>query len=149
MMLGSSRVRGYNDNKYDDDNDDYSVATIRNGGILVVPFPDDAKMATFWGRKSESGNGMHDMPEPNLSCEYRWCQCNAARRHVRHDANNIDDDLDDDEDGDDGGGGGVWDIIPMWTEGQHDVATLVVNLLEIHQNVTLSDGECRCRDDDD
>ncbi len=77
-MLGSSRVSGYNDDKYDDDNDNYSVATIRNGGILVVPFPDDAKMATFRGRKSESGNGMHDMPKPKLSWEYPRCQCNAA-----------------------------------------------------------------------
>jgi hypothetical protein len=68
---------------------------------------------------------------------------------VRRDANDIDDDLDDDEDDDDGGGGGVWDILPTWTEGLHDVATLVVNLLGIHQNVALSDGECRCRDDND
>ncbi len=148
-MLGSSRVRGYDDDKYDDDNDDYSVATIRDGGILVVLFPNDAKMATFWGRKLESGNGMHDMPELKLLWEYRRCQCDAARRHVRRDANDIDDDLDDDEDEDDGGRGGVWDILPTWTEGLHDVATLVVNLLRIHQNVALSDGECRCRDDDD
>ncbi len=148
-MLGSSQVRGYDDDEYDDDNNNYSVATIRDGGILVVPFPDDAKMATFRGRKSESGNGMHDMPEPKLSWEYRRCQWDAARWHVRRNAIDINDDLDDDEDDDDGGGGGVWDILPTWTEGLHDVATLVVNLLGIHQNIALSDGECRCRDDDD
>jgi hypothetical protein len=105
-MLRSSRVCGYDDDEYNDDNDNYRVAMIRDGGILVVPFPDDAKMATFWGRKSESGNGMHDMPEP--------CQCDAAPRHVRHDANDIDDDLDDDEDID-GGGGGVWESSSMTT----------------------------------
>jgi hypothetical protein len=132
-MLGSSRVRGYDDDEYDDDNDDYRVATIRDGGILVVPFPDDAKMATFRGKKSESGNGIHDMPEP--------CQCNAARRHVRRDANDIDDDLDYDED-DDGGGGGVWDT-PYLDGGT------ARRLLGIHQNIALSDGECHCRDDDD
>ena len=66
-IVPSSRVRRC---EYDDDNDDYCIATIRDDGILVVPFPNDAKMATFWGRKSESGNGMHDMPEP--------CQCDAA-----------------------------------------------------------------------
>jgi hypothetical protein len=63
---------------------------------------------------------------------------------VRRDANDIDDNLDDD-----GGGGGVWDILPTWTEGLHNVVTLVVNLLGIHQNAVLSNGECRCRDDDD
>ncbi len=127
-MLGSSRVRGYDDDEYNDDNNDYSVATICDGGILVVLFPDDAKMATFRGRKSESRNGMHDMPEPKLSSEYRRCQCDAARRHVQRNANDIDNNLDDDEDNNDGGGGGVWDILPTWTEGLHDVATLVVNL---------------------
>ena len=80
--MGSFQVCGYNDNKYDDDNNKYRVATIHDGGILVVPFPDNAKMATFWGRKSESVNGMHDIPEPKLSWEYRRCQCNAARRHA-------------------------------------------------------------------
>jgi hypothetical protein len=68
---------------------------------------------------------------------------------VRRNANNINDDLADDEDDDNGGGGGVWDILPTWTEGLHNVATLVVNLLGIHQNVALSNGECHCRDDDD
>ncbi len=68
---------------------------------------------------------------------------------MQRDANNIDDDLGNDEDDDNGGGGGVWDILPMWTEGLHDMATLVVNLLGIHKNVALSNGECRCRDDDD
>ena len=68
---------------------------------------------------------------------------------MRRDVNDIDDNLDDDEDDDDGGRGGVWDILPTWTEGLHDVATLVVNLLGIHQNVALSDGKCRCWDDDD
>ncbi len=148
-MLGSSQVHGYDDDEYDDDNEDYSVATIRDGGILVMPFLEDVKMAAFWGRKLESGNRMHDMPEPKLSWEYRWCQCNAARWHVRCNANDINDNLDDNEDDDDGGGGSVWDILPMWTEGLHDVATLVVNLLGIHQHVALSDGECRCWDDDD
>jgi hypothetical protein len=66
---------------------------------------------------------------------------------VQCDANDIDDDLDDDEDDDNGGGGGVWDKLPTWMEGLHNMATLVVNLLGIHQNLTLSDGKCRCRDD--
>ena len=70
-MLRSSRVCGYDDDEYNDDNDNYRVAMIRDGGILVVPFPDDAKMATFWGRKLESGNGMHDMPEPCTACATR------------------------------------------------------------------------------
>ncbi len=68
---------------------------------------------------------------------------------MRHNANNINDDLDEDEDDNNGGGCGVSDILPTWTEGLHDVATLAVNLLGIHQNVALSDGECRCLDDDD
>ena len=68
---------------------------------------------------------------------------------MRRDANDISDDLDNDEDDDDGGGDGVWDMLPTWTEGLHDMATLGVNLLGIHQNVALSDGECCCRDDDD
>jgi hypothetical protein len=68
---------------------------------------------------------------------------------VQCDANDIDDDLDDDEDDDDGGGGGVWVILPTWTEGMHDVATLVVNLLGINQNVALSNGKGCCRDDND
>ncbi len=41
---------------------------------------------------------------------------------MRRDANDIDDDLDEDEDNDNGGGGGVWDILPTWTEGLHDMA---------------------------
>ena len=40
-------------------------------------------------------------------------------------------------------------ILPTWTEGLHEVAMLVMSILGIHQNVALSDGECRCRDDDD
>ena len=36
-----------------DDNDDYSIATIHDGGILVMPILDNANM--------------HDMPEPKLS----------------------------------------------------------------------------------
>jgi hypothetical protein len=77
-MLGSSQVCGYDDDKYNDDNNDYSVATICDGRILVVPFPDNAKMATFWGRKLESEIGMHDMLEPKLLWEYCRCQCDAA-----------------------------------------------------------------------
>ncbi len=68
---------------------------------------------------------------------------------MQRNANNINDNLDDNEDNDDGGGGGVSDILPTWTEGLHNVAMLVMNLLGIHQNVALSDGECHCRDDDD
>ena len=148
-MSGSSQVCGYDNNKYDDDNNDFRVATIRDGWILVVPFPDDAKMATFQGRKSEFGNGMHDMPEPKLSWEYCWCQCNAARRHVQCNANNIDDNLDNNEDDNNGGGGGVWDLLPTWTEGLQGVATLVMSLLGIPQTVALSNGKCCCWDDDD
>ena len=80
-MSGLSQVCGYddnNDNKYKNDNYDYHIATICNGGILVVLFPDDAKMVTFWGRKLESGNKMHNILKPKLSWGYRWCQCNAA-----------------------------------------------------------------------
>jgi hypothetical protein len=77
-MLGLSQVCGYEDDEYDNDNKDCRVAMIHDGGILVVPFPNNAKMVTFWGRKSESGNGMHGMPEPILSWEYCWCQCDAA-----------------------------------------------------------------------
>ncbi len=111
-MSGSSQVCRYNNDEYNDDNDNYCVATIFDGGILVVLFPDNAKMATFQGRKSESGNGMHDIPELTLSWEYCRCQCNAAQRHVQRNANNIDDDLNDDEDDDNSGGGGVWDLLP-------------------------------------
>ncbi len=68
---------------------------------------------------------------------------------MRRKAYDIDNDLDDDDDDDDGGGGGVWDLLPTWTEGLHDVMTLVVSLLGIPQNIALSDGECRCWDDDD
>ncbi len=91
-MSGSSQVHGYNDGDYNDDNKDYRIATIGNGGILVVPFPDNAKMATFWGRKLESGNRMLNMTEPKLSWEYHRCQCDATQRHVQCNANNIDDD---------------------------------------------------------
>jgi hypothetical protein len=68
---------------------------------------------------------------------------------VRRDANNIDDNLDDDEDKDNGSGGGIWDLLTTRTEGLHNVATLIVSLLGIPQNVALSDGKCCCRDDND
>ena len=135
MMLGSSRVCGYDDDKYNNDNKDYRVAMICDGRILVMPFPGDAKIATFWGRKLESENGMHDMPEPKLSWEYGQCQCNVAQRHVQRHANDINNNLDDHEDHNDGGGGGVWDSLSTWTEGLHGMATLVVSLLGIPQNV--------------
>ena len=38
-MLGSSQVCGYDNDKHDDDNNDYRVATICDGGILVLRFP--------------------------------------------------------------------------------------------------------------
>ena len=83
---------------------------ICDGRILVVSFPDDAKMATFRGRKSESGNRMHNMPEPKLSWEYCRCQCHAAQWHVQCNANNIVNDLNEDEDDNNGGRGGIWDL---------------------------------------
>jgi hypothetical protein len=98
---------------------------ICDGRILVVSFPDDAKMATFRGRKSESGNRMHNMPEPKLSWEYCRCQCHAAQWHVQCNANNIINDLNEDEDDNNGGRGGIWDLLSTWTEGLHDVASLV------------------------
>jgi hypothetical protein len=54
---------------------------------------------------------------------------------VRRDKNDIKDNLDDDKEDENGGGGGIWDLLPTWTEGLRNVATLVVSLLGIPQNL--------------
>ena len=68
---------------------------------------------------------------------------------MRRDTNDIDNDLDGNEDHDNSGGGGVWDLLSMCTERLHNMATLIMSLLGIPQNVALSNGECRCRDGND
>ena len=61
-------------------------------------------------RRCEDGDVLgEEIGIRKLNARYaRAVSMDAARRHVRRDANDIDDNLDDDED-DDGGGGGVWD----------------------------------------
>lgn len=128
-------------------------ADICNGGLVEVPFRNDAKQttssskpltstktATFRGRIAESGNEKGHRPEPKLSWEFRRCPGRVAS----------------------GGGGGndatveeysrnecrglnqAWNHLPLWINALHSIASVIVDQLGIPPRLVLQEEFCEC-----
>ncbi|KAL7425612.1 hypothetical protein ACHAXH_000144, partial [Discostella pseudostelligera] len=95
--------------------------------------------ATFRGRIAESGDEQQSTPEPKLSWEFRRClqmqgtsekvagdaedvlrnNANLLRRHSLN-------------------------LLPMWTDALHSVASTIIRLLDIPPQIVLQEKQCRC-----
>jgi hypothetical protein len=101
----------------------------RDGGMVVVPFPESSLTATFRGRIAESGDPIHPVPEPKLSWEYRRCCKSQQVSDVVEKCHSSDH---------------LSKLLPEWTYALHSIASIVIDLLGIPQNTVLQEGRCKC-----
>ena len=134
---------------------------ICNGGLYEVPFSlmssyypsqnstvenevdeNNILQATFRGRIAESGDEQQSTPEPKLSWEFRRClQMQGTQEKVAED--------DDDEDVLRNNNADLLsrhslNLLPMWIDALHSVATTVIRLLDIPPQIVLQEKQCRC-----